>query len=73
MEGPFVVYLIGVRLNGWWKPWVVFPFMATMPRMLSELGARHEGGQGGGPIGEKVHWHWSSPCYAGAKPSLARA
>ena len=39
MEGDFVVFLIGMRLNRPWKvrhlPW----FMTTMPRMLKELEA----------------------------------
>jgi hypothetical protein len=42
VDGPFVLFLIGARINRWWKPWILFPFMATMPRMLAELGAKPE-------------------------------
>ena len=38
IEGPFVLFLIGVRINRWWKPWVWAPVFAAMPRMLVELG-----------------------------------
>jgi hypothetical protein len=44
IDGDFVVFLIGMRLNRPWKvrhlPW----FMATMPRMLSELEAQPDSG-----------------------------
>jgi hypothetical protein len=36
----FVVFLIGMRVNAWWKPWRWLPVMAAMGRMLGEL-ARH--------------------------------
>jgi hypothetical protein len=39
VEGQFVIFLIGARINRWWKPWIYFPFLATMPRMLGELTA----------------------------------
>jgi hypothetical protein len=39
IDGPFVVFMIGARLNKPWKLNVVIPFLATMPRMLKELGA----------------------------------
>ena len=42
IEGPFVLFLIGARINRPWKLNVVAPFLATMPRMLRELGARPE-------------------------------
>ena len=42
IEGPFVVFLIGARINKPWKLNVVLPFLATMPRMLKELAAKPE-------------------------------
>ncbi len=39
IEGPFVLFLIGARINRPWKLNVVLPFLATMPRMLKELAA----------------------------------
>ena len=42
IEGPFVLFMIGARVNKPWKLNVVLPFMATMPRMLKELAARPE-------------------------------
>jgi hypothetical protein len=39
IDGPFVVFMIGARLNKPWKLNVVVPFLATMPRMLKELAA----------------------------------
>jgi len=39
IDGPFVVFMIGARLNKPWKLSAVIPFLATMPRMLRELGA----------------------------------
>src|SRR5437764_2624566 len=44
IDGDFVVFLIGMRLNRPWKvrhlPW----FMTTMPRMLKELEAQPDSG-----------------------------
>jgi hypothetical protein len=42
IEGPFVVFMIGARINRPWKLNVVIPFLATMPRMLKELAAKPE-------------------------------
>jgi hypothetical protein len=48
LDGDFVVFLIGMRLNRPWRfrhiPW----FMRTMPRMLKELEADPEAGMLGG-------------------------
>lgn len=38
----FVVFLIGMRFNAWWKPWVWLPITMAMPRMLAELEAEKE-------------------------------
>ena len=40
MQGDFVVFLIGMRINKPWKFWRWIPVAAAMPKMLSEL-ARH--------------------------------
>lgn len=38
IEGDFVVFLIGMRVNKWWKFWQWAPVASAMPRMLIELG-----------------------------------
>ncbi|OYU69725.1 MAG: transcriptional regulator [Alphaproteobacteria bacterium PA2] len=38
IEGDFVVFLIGMRINRPWKFWKWAPVAAAMPRMLIELG-----------------------------------
>jgi hypothetical protein len=38
IEGPFVLFLIGIRLNRWWKVWQWLPVFRAMPQMLIELG-----------------------------------
>ncbi len=42
MEGGFVVFLIGVRLNRWWKVGAWLPVFSAMPRMLQELARKPE-------------------------------
>jgi hypothetical protein len=37
IEGDFVVFLIGMRVNRWWKPWRYVPVFRAMGRMLPEL------------------------------------
>ncbi|OWU85079.1 transcriptional regulator [Oceanicola sp. 22II-s10i] len=37
IEGDFVVFLIGMRINRIWKPAKWLPVMMAMPRMLNEL------------------------------------
>jgi hypothetical protein len=48
LEGEFVVFLIGMRVNAWWKPWKWLPVAAAMPRMLRELFANPDLGFLGG-------------------------
>jgi hypothetical protein len=36
-DDGFVVFLIGMRVNAWWKPWRWMRVAAAMPRMLREL------------------------------------
>ena len=40
VEGEFVVFLIGMRINRLWKVWRWLPVLAAMPAMLKELGAQ---------------------------------
>jgi Domain of unknown function (DUF4188) len=42
MNGDFVVFLIGMRVNRWWKVHRWLRVAMAMPRMLRELGAKPE-------------------------------
>jgi hypothetical protein len=42
IEGEFVVFLIGMRLNRWWKIWQWLRIGSAMGRMLRELGEHPE-------------------------------
>lgn len=42
LPGPFVVFLIGARINQPWKVWAWLPVVRAMPRMLRELQAQPE-------------------------------
>ena len=44
VEGSFVVFLIGMRINKPWKFWRWAPVASAMPRMLTELAQRPEYG-----------------------------
>ena len=44
IEGDFVVFLIGMRINKPWKPWKWLPVFFAMPRMLRELAQKPEMG-----------------------------
>lgn len=44
IEGDFVVFLIGMRINKFWKPWKWMPVFFSMPRILRELEAKPEAG-----------------------------
>lgn len=48
MEGPFVVFLIGMRINKFWKFGKWWPVAGAMPRMLKELYADKSSGFLGG-------------------------
>ena len=39
IEGDFVVFIIGARVNKWWKPHKWLPVVRAMPRMIKELSA----------------------------------
>ena len=64
IEGDFVVFLIGVRINKLWKLHKWIPVIRAMPRMLKELDAlpAHESGflgHSGFGIGTSVQY-WRS-------------
>lgn len=42
IDGDFVVFLIGMRVNRWWKFWKWLPVAMAMPRMLAELANQPE-------------------------------
>jgi len=42
MDGEFVVFLIGMRINRWWKINRWWPVAMAMPRMIRELSAQPE-------------------------------
>jgi Domain of unknown function (DUF4188) len=44
MEGEFVVFLIGMRINKPWKIHKWLPVFLAMPRMLKELRANPDAG-----------------------------
>lgn len=44
MEGDFVVFLIGMRINKWWKVHKWLPVAMAMPKMLKELSQKPESG-----------------------------
>jgi hypothetical protein len=51
MEGDFVVFLIGMRINKPWKLHKWMPVFLAMPRMLKELAGRPESGFLGSLVG----------------------
>jgi len=44
LDGDFVVFLIGARINRWWKLPQHLWFLGTMPKMLKELAANPASG-----------------------------
>lgn len=42
IEGDFVVFLIGARINKWWKPHLYIPVGLAMRRMIAELQAHQD-------------------------------
>jgi hypothetical protein len=42
MDGEFVVFLIGMRVNRWWLPHRWLPVALAMPRMIRELESKPE-------------------------------
>ncbi len=43
-EGDFVVFLIGMRINRYWKLHKWLPVASSMPKMLKELSQKPESG-----------------------------
>ncbi|MDZ7727440.1 MAG: DUF4188 domain-containing protein [Dehalococcoidia bacterium] len=66
IEGDFVVFLIGMRINRPWKPWKWLPVFNAMPRMLRELANDPSSGFLGArlcfasPISPTVIQYWRS-------------
>jgi hypothetical protein len=54
IEGDFVVFLIGMRINKPWKVHKWLPVFLAMPKMLKELQAHPESGFLGSIFGSKV-------------------
>jgi hypothetical protein len=44
IEGSFVVFIIGMRINKWWKFHKWLPVALAMPKMLKELSQKPESG-----------------------------
>jgi hypothetical protein len=56
-----VVFLIGMRVNSWWKVHRWLPVVLAMPRMLRELTARTDSGfLGGMSAGTTMIQYWES-------------
>ena len=63
--GELVVFLIGMRVNRWWRPDLWFPVFLAMPKMLAELSKDPDSGLLGyrlvlGEGGPLVVQYWSS-------------
>ena len=72
MDGEFVVFLIGMRVNNLWKIHKWLPMFFAMPKMLKELDAHPEAGcLGHGGLGKVIVQYWRSfehlEAYARAK------
>ncbi len=63
IDGDFVVFLIGMRINKLWKVWKWLPVAVTMPRMLKELEAApasETGFLGHTGLGKIIVQYWRS-------------
>ena len=72
MEGEFVVFLIGMRINKPWKVHKWLPVFLAMPKMLKELQGHPESGfLGHNGLGRVIVQYWRSfeqlEAYARAK------
>jgi Domain of unknown function (DUF4188) len=72
LDGEFVVFLIGTKINKLWKIHKWLPTMLAMPKMLKELEAHPESGfLGHSGIGKVIVQYWRSfehlEAYARAK------
>nr|WP_309298779.1 DUF4188 domain-containing protein [Agromyces rhizosphaerae] len=64
-DGELVVFLIGMRVNRWWRPDLWLPAFLAMPRMLRELATTPDSGFLGyrlltGANGPYVVQYWDS-------------
>ena len=59
-QSEVVIFLIGMKLHRWWKPWSWLPVALSMTRMLRELEANPDSGllarRGGGPGVMVQYW-----------------
>ncbi len=61
IEGDFVVFLIGMRINKFWKVHKWLPVFRAMPRMLKKLDANPEiGCLGHSSLGPVIVQYWRS-------------
>jgi hypothetical protein len=61
MEGEFVVFLIGIRINKPWKVHKWLPVFLAMPKMLKELQGQPESGfLGHNGLGRVIVQYWRS-------------
>ena len=64
LEGDFVVFLIGMRINRLWKIYKWLPIVSAMPKMLIELSKNPESGflgyQMNGGIPPLIVQYWKS-------------
>ena len=63
IEGDFVVFLIGMRINKLWKIWKWLPVSLAMPRMIKELEqlpAEETGFLGHNGVGFAMVQYWRS-------------
>src|SRR5437016_2724165 len=65
IEGDFVVFLIGLRINKLWKIWKWLPVAMAMPRMLKELAAKPAAETGF--LGQEGEW-----CNTGAASIISK-
>ncbi len=64
-EGELVVFLIGMRINRWWRPDLWLPVFSAMPPMLAELSRDADSGMLGhrlllGEGGPMLVMYWDS-------------
>ena len=64
-DGELVVFLIGMRINSWWRPDLWLPVFTAMPPMLAELSADPDSGMLGyrlllGEGGPMLVTYWDS-------------
>ena len=69
MEGEFVVFLIGMRVNKPWKVHKWLPVFHAMPKMLKELESHPESGfLGHSGLGRVIVQYWLLRALRGLRP-----